>query len=272
MTLALKMEDAASIPYVTPAEAEQLARVELDRLVALLESLEAADWAKPTACVKWSVRDMTAHQAGSYASGTSYGELFRQYSAAAKPRQLPEDSINERQLADRAGKSPDELIAEIKATGDAAVRNWAHGFRPLKALVVMPHPVPGWLSLRHLMLVIHSRDTWIHRLDICRATGRPFEQTADHDGRITELVVLDLAKTLAKKLGGRAIALELDGIAGGIWRIGKGEPEATVRLDTLDFNIYASGRTTPEDAARTATFSGDRSLAERAFRSFSVLY
>jgi uncharacterized protein (TIGR03083 family) len=272
MTLALTLEDAARIPYVTPAEAEQLARTELNRLVALLESLDRADWARPTACDKWNVRDMTAHQAGAYASGTGYGELFHQYTAAAKRGQLPEDSINERQLADRADKSPAELIAEIKASGDAAVRNWAHGFRPLKALLVMPHPVPGWLSLRHLMLVVHSRDTWIHRLDICRATGRAFYQTPEHDGRINELVVLDLAKTLAKTLGKSAIALELDGIAGGSWQIGQGEPAATIRMDAIDFNIYASGRMTAADAARRATLAGDRALAERAFQRFSVLY
>lgn len=271
MTLALTLEDAARTPYVTPAEAEQLARVELARLIALLESLAPADWDLPTACVKWTVRDMTAHQAGAYASGTGYRELFRQYIAAAKPGQLPEDSINERQLADRASKSSAELIAEIKSTGDAATRNWAHGFRGFKWLG-MPHPLPGWLSVRHLMLVVHSRDTWIHRLDICRATGRTFEQTAEHDGRINELVVLDLSKTLAKKLGGSAIALELDGIAGGAWRIGTGAPAATIRMDMLDFNIYASGRMTAEEAMRRATFSGGRSLAERAFRSFSVLY
>lgn len=272
MTLALTVENAARIPYVTAAEAEQLARVEISRLITLLESLDATDWAKPTACVKWDVRDMAAHQAGAFASGTGYGQLFHQYKASIKPGQPPEDSINELQLAERANKSPAELIAEIKATGDAAARNWAHGFRPLKALVGMPHPVPGWLTLKHLMLVVHSRDTWIHRLDICRATGRRFEQTADHDGRINELVVLDLSKTLSKKLGASAIALELHGIAGGHWIIGKGEPAATIRMDTVDFNIYASGRMTPEEAMRQATFSGDSALAERAFHSFSVLY
>lgn len=271
MTLALTLEEAARIPYVTPDEAERLARVELDRLLALLESLDEADWNKPTACIKWTVRDMTAHQAGAFASGAGYGELLRQYTAIIKLGQLPEDAINERQLAHRAGKSPAELIAEIKATGGAAARNWAHGFRMLKP-VTLPHPAAGWLSVKHLMLVVHSRDTWMHRLDICRATGRRFDQTADHDGRINELVVLDLAKTLAKTLGNHAVVLELDGIAGGTWRIGQGKPTATIRMDTIDFNIYASGRMSAEEATRGATFSGDIALAQRTFRSFSVLY
>jgi len=41
-----------------------------------------------------------------------------------------------------------------------------------------PYPISGLLSGRHLMWVIHSRDTWMYRLDICRATGRKFEQSS----------------------------------------------------------------------------------------------
>jgi hypothetical protein len=43
-------------------------------------------------------------------------------------------------------------------------------------------------------------------------------------------------------------------------------------MDTIDFNIYASGRMSAEEATRGATFSGDIALAQRTFRSFSVLY
>ncbi len=55
--------DAALIPYVTPAEAQQLAQEELRRLLALLKTLDDTDWHKPTACTAWNVRDMVAHQA-----------------------------------------------------------------------------------------------------------------------------------------------------------------------------------------------------------------
>jgi uncharacterized protein (TIGR03083 family) len=264
-------KDAAAIPYVTPEEAEKLGREALQRLLVLLDVLGPEDWSMPTACTLWNVRDMVAHQAGSYASGTGYGEMLHQYVVLPKRGQLMEDSINARQLADRAGKTPAELIAELRAVGDKAVVNWAHGFRAFKLLGI-PHPVPGWLSVRHLMLVTHSRDTWMHRLDICRATGRPFVMTPEHDGRINELVVCDLAKTLRRRLGGRSIVLELTGIAGAKWTIGPGEPEATIAMDTLDFNIYASGRMSFEQAVGQASFSGNAELAHRTFRDFLVLY
>jgi uncharacterized protein (TIGR03083 family) len=271
MTSSTVMNDARDIPDVTPAEAESLTQTELSRLLALLESLDLEDWAKPTACTEWNVRDMPAHQAGAYASGTGYGELIHQYMAALKPGQLAEDAINTRQLTDRAAKSPAELIAEIKQDGAKAVHNWAYGFRLLKPWGT-PHPAVGWLGMRYLMLVVHSRDTWIHRLDICRATGRTFEQTRLHDGRINELVVRDLARSLQRKLDRKTIALELEGIAGGRWRIGDGHPAATIRMDTLDFNIYASGRFAYEQAASRATFAGDIEHAKRVFKNFGVLY
>ena len=64
--------NALEIPYTTAAEAYTLLQVELERFLALLEKLEADDWNKPTACTAWTVRDMLAHQAGGYASGSGY--------------------------------------------------------------------------------------------------------------------------------------------------------------------------------------------------------
>ncbi|GAB4463417.1 MAG: hypothetical protein Kow0070_23880 [Anaerolineales bacterium] len=186
---------AESIPYVNADEAHRLLTDALERLLRLLASLSADDWSKPTACTAWDVHDMAAHQAGGYASGVSYREMLRQYAQIPKAGQLPEDAINALQVGERKDKSPAELIAELKQTGPRAIHNWAYGFRAVKWIAV-PHPVSGLMTLRHLMWVTHSRDTWMHRLDICRAANRPFEQTREHDGRIVALVVRDVAKKL----------------------------------------------------------------------------
>lgn len=264
---------AEQIPYVTADEAYELMQTALHRFIHLVESLDAEDWHKPTACTEWNVRDMVAHQAGGFASGVSYREMIHQLTARpkAKPGQLIEDTINTLQLAERANMTSAELITELRQAGEKASHNWAYGFRLVKWAAI-PHPVPGRLGLRHLMWVIHSRDTWMHRLDICRATGRHFEQTREHDGRINELVVRDLAHVLQKKLNGRAFTLALTGVAGGTWQIGSGNSEATIEMDTLDFNIYASGRFNQEEGLSRARFAGDKNLAERAFENFAVLY
>jgi uncharacterized protein (TIGR03083 family) len=264
---------AERIAYVTADEAFNLMQTAFNRFINLIESLEPEEWSRPTPCTEWSVRDMVAHQAGGYASGTSYREMIRQLMARpkAKPGQLIEDTINALQLAERAGRTPTALIAELRQSGAKASHNWAYGFRLVKWTAI-PHPSVDRLSLRHLMWVIHSRDTWMHRLDICRATGRHFEQTREHDGRINELVVMDLAQSLRTKLNGRAFTLVLTGTAGGTWQVGRGESEAVIEMDTLDFNIYSSGRFSHEEGMARAQFSGDKNLAELAFKNFIVLY
>ncbi len=263
--------EALQEPSATAHESEALLRVEFERFVSLLESLDPQDWNKPTACTAWSVRDILAHQAGSYASGTSYKELIHQYTSIPKRGQLPEDAINIIQLADRKGKSPAELIAELRRVGPLATRKWAHQFQLIK-LVTIPHAVTGSLSLRHLMLVIHSRDTWMHRLDICRATGRKFEQTAEHDGRIVALVMRDIAKVLAKNTSERSVVFELSGIAGGLWKMGAGDPASTIQMDGLDFNIYASRRSGYEEARTKATLTGDVKFGEMVLKNTMALY
>jgi uncharacterized protein (TIGR03083 family) len=122
------------------------------------------------------------------------------------------------------------------------------------------------------MWVIHSRDTWMHRLDICRATGRPFQQTREHDGRIVALVMRDVGRALHNKLGGRAVVFDLSGVAGGVWKVGPGEAAATIQMDALDFNILASGRFGYDEGRAKATLSGDVALAALALKKTLVLY
>jgi hypothetical protein len=190
---------------------------------------------------------MLAHHAGGYATGTDYKEMIRQGKNRPKPGQLTEDAINDFQLKERADKTPNELIA-------------------------FPHTHAEKLSMKHLMWVIHSRDTWMHRLDICRATGHEFEQTHEHDGRIAELVMLDVAETRVRKFDDPALVFELTGIAGGAWKFSKGKPAATICMDVLEFNIFASGCYTYEEARPMATITGDVAAVEEALKNILVVY
>ena len=85
-------------------------------------------------------------------------------------------------------------------------------------------------------------------------------------------MILDVAQSLKNKLGKRALNLVLTGIAEGAWKIGQTEPEATIEMDTLDFNIYASGRFNHEEGLSRAKLLGDQNLARLAFKNFLVLY
>lgn len=274
MTPTAPAQRAAAIPAPGHAEAAGMAAVELDRFLALLEGLAPEDWARPTACTLWNVREVVAHQAGSYARMASWAEFRRQVGRAARrpyqARGMSQlDAMNQLQVDDRCDCSPAELIAELRRVGPSSVETRRRLPWLLRALR-MPAPPYGWWPVGYLTDVILTRDTWIHRLDLCRATGRPMALTADHDGRITELV----ARDLATKLRDEPVVYELGGPAGGTWRFGAGTPIATLRMDALDFHLIAAERLSPADALAAGLVAvwGDPEAASHALARTAVAY
>lgn len=268
---------AAQIAPITRAEADTLAREAHARLLALIESLDPGDWSKPTPCTKWTVREMVAHQAGAYAAFASFAEFRRQYLVPPPKGRLPEDVINEIQIADRKNRTNAELVAEIREKGPRTMANRQRIPLPLRALS-FPRPGGTKLNFGYLLDVIFTRDSWMHRLDLARTTNREMKLTRGHDGRIVELVMRDVNTLLAPKLGGDSLDMELTGTAGGLWHVEGSHavrgatPRATIQMDALDFNIYASGRFTYERARALARIEGDNELAENVLRQISILY
>jgi hypothetical protein len=101
------------------------------------------------------------------------------------------DGSNEVQIRGQAHRSTPELVEALEraAAGQVRVRRTAGWYM---SLVPAPSPV-GIVSLRDLNVSVYNRDIWIHRVDICRATGRAVELSAEHDGRIVEDVVAEWA-------------------------------------------------------------------------------
>jgi len=87
--------------------------------------------------------------------------------------------------------------------------------------------------------VILTRDPWMHRLDLARATGRTPVLTADHDG----VIVADIVAEWARRHG-QPYRLELTGPAGGIWSFGTGGEE--IVMDATEFCRVISGRPGPD--------------------------
>jgi uncharacterized protein (TIGR03083 family) len=270
--LAASAENAAGIAPISRTEARSMGEAEVDRFLALVESLGPDDWSKPTACTLWDVSQILAHQAGAYAGYVRWSEFRRQFGKRPARGQLFEDALSATQVADRAHRAPAELIAEFRQVTRPAIAN-RHRIPALLRWLGMPHPDVGFLRLGYLLDIIYTRDTWMHRLDISRATGRAMVLTREHDGRLVALVVRDLARSLAPKLGERSVVFELTGPVGAAWRIGPASiPTAAIHMDTLDFNILASGRYHLEEGRARASMQGDLALAELALRETKVLY
>lgn len=267
--------DAAQIPALAHDEAGAMAREELNRFLALVESLSGDDWQQATDCTEWTVRDILAHQAGSYAGSASWSEFKRHMSAKPGPDQMQVDAINACQLADRAGHSPADLISELRRVGPKGINTRQRLPWLLRKLPIPFGPPLGTVPIEYLTDLIFTRDTWMHRIDICRATDRPFLQTPEHDGRMVALVLRDLAQKLQKHLRGQSVIFDLTGPAGGRFRIGAlAEPSAILKMDVLEFNRLASDRISAQEARAQGlvTISGDHSFAEQVLDQTSVPY
>jgi uncharacterized protein (TIGR03083 family) len=269
--------DAASIPSLTHPEAAEMAAVELERFLTLVESLSPADWDSPTVCSLWNVRQIVAHVTGAAASYARWEEFKRQTSLfVQRPYRQAGfsllDALNQIQVDDRRAATPADLLAELREVGPRAIATRKRLPAIVRA-IRLPLPVLGVVPLGYLTDLIYTRDMWMHRLDICRATGREMVQTQEHDGRITALVVRDLARKLTPKLAGQAVVYELTGISGGIFRLGENaSPLARITMDVLDFHLQASGRLEAYALSLHASCSGDEHMARLALDNTHVPY
>jgi hypothetical protein len=98
-------------------------------------------------------------------------------------------------------------------------------------------PDREWWRIGFLLDVVLTRDVWMHRVDIARATGRLPRLTPDHD----RVLVADVVSEWAQRHG-RPFRLRLTGPAGGEWSSGAGGEQ--LELDAVEFCRLLSGRGT----------------------------
>jgi uncharacterized protein (TIGR03083 family) len=274
-TMTSNMQRAEAIAGPGHAEARRLAETEFQRVLALLESLEGNDWRQPTYCTEWNVRDMAAHLAGGMAATARLSNFLRYYvrNPYLKVMDKMEDAANRLQIEERARLTAPEVIAEFRATGPASIRNRARLPWLVRKIRLPMGSTLGFSPLDYLTDVIYPRDEWMHRYDICAATRKEMVITAEHDGRITALVLWDVARKLKRTLQGRTVALRLAGPAGGDYLFGPGgAPDCSIATDIFSLHLRASGRITTEEIAPRAIVKGDQGIATWFLENLEVPY
>lgn len=230
-----------TVPRIRHDEAMRIAAVENAEFAALLRSFGPGDWIKPTDCPLWDAQALAAHVVGSAAGQASPREFARQ---VRKGRPLIAeiggqywwDGMNELQVRERAGLSTGQLIAQWDATSVRALRARTRLPRPIARLPLLNLPAPvGRQPLSYLFDVGFTRDVWMHRIDLARATGKALNLDPAHDGRIVADLVAEWAGTHDEPF-----TLSLDGPAGGRYRSGTGGEH--VDIDAVEFCRILSGR------------------------------
>ncbi|MFX0575869.1 maleylpyruvate isomerase family mycothiol-dependent enzyme [Nocardia nepalensis] len=230
-------------PALDRAEAMRLAAAEYTRMAQAVDRLGTDDWAKPTDCTEWTVHQMIAHVVGMAAMAASPLENLRQNRIAKKRpggAELMIDALTALQVRKFGTHSPAELTEMLAEIGPraAAGRRRTPGLirrRPMPGEQVVNGIAEKW-SLGYLIDIILTRDPWMHRIDLCRATGQDLVLTADHDGVLVDDVVREWAGR-----HGKSYRLTLTGPAGGTWSSPEGMGDS-LELDAIEFCRTLSGR------------------------------
>jgi uncharacterized protein (TIGR03083 family) len=209
-----------------------LAEVEFARMVAQLRSLSAEDWQRPTVCQLWDVRTMAAHVLAMAESQASFRQFAHDFRAAGKRTEGKMiDAMTATQVRERSSLTPETIISRLAEVAPKSVKARRRTPAPMRWAIRMKQDPPfdseRW-RFGYLVDTIFTRDTWMHRLDISRATGHAMVLTAEHDGRLIDDVVGEWAGR-----HGRPFTLTLSGPAGGHWTVGDGGEQ--LDLDALDF-------------------------------------
>ena len=237
-------------PGLDRGTAMRLAAEEYAALVAQLRDLTEDEWRVPTCCTGWDVHKMACHVVGMAEFAASPVEQARQGLKAKRGGGLFIDALTAVQVEKHVQDEPADVVDGLAAAGPRAAKGRRRTPAPLRHVRLKGQPVDEtgsvmetWV-LGYLVDVILTRDTWMHRSDICDATGRAMSLMEEHDGVLVADVVADWAGR-----HGQPCSLTLTGPAGGTWSWGSGGP--SYELDAVEFCRILSGRGTGEGLLST---------------------
>jgi len=234
----VRVENVAPISH---REGMALAETEYKRFTDMLHQLQPGDWSKQTVCTDWNVKQLVAHVLGFANSNASFrvfvsGMRRGKKRAAEKGYDHFVHGMNEVQVEEREHLTPAELVGRWSEM-------WPKALKGRKRFPPFMRPIPlefgppiGKKPMgSYLMDVVFTRDTWMHRIDVCRTAGLDPVLTPDHDGRLIEDMVAEWAR-----VHGIAFTLHLEGPAGGTFASGSGGDELTI--DAVEWIWILSGR------------------------------
>jgi uncharacterized protein (TIGR03083 family) len=252
--LAAALDGAKPVRHPAWADADAATMSPLDafgataaELAELLDSLDPADWARPTRLDGVTVRGLVEHLVG--VERYVLGQLGRRRRRDA-PRREDHWPVTRLAAADVAG-APDGVVARTWWLEALAFVAACGELGPERAMAF--HDLAG--SLRG-MLVVRTFELWTHGDDIRHAVGRPPDLL---DEPRLSLMVGELMRMLPMGLAlsgcpqtGRTARFVLSGPGGGRFDVAlapdevPGHPDVVIRADTIGLCRLAANRIAPD--------------------------
>ena len=253
---------------------------------ALLRRLDIDQWAQPTACPGWDVKDIAAHVLGDHIGRLS---RHRDDYPALHPRDSEPfpaflDRINDEWVTAARRLSPQVLIDLLSTAGDQIAAFWQTVDMNALGTPVSwagPGPVPVWLDAAR-----DFSEYWTHHQQICEATGEAGLTGPEFLGPVLDTFMRALPHTLRNTTApdGTVFQMIVSGPSGGEWICTRGpdrwrlqrrphpQPAARVELDADTAWRLCTRGITPEHAAERARIDGDQHLTTAALQIVSIVW
>lgn len=254
--------------------------------IELLHLLDDEEWALPTVCPGWSVKDVAAHVLGDHIGRLS---IHRDGFHVEHPREGEPFSVfldrHNNEWVDVARRiSPPLLIDLLSTYGAQMVAFWqtvdldALG-EPVRWAGPEPHPY--WLDVAR-----EYTEYWTHHQQICDATGRTGLTDPHFMGPVLDTFLRGLPHTLRDVTApeGTTLVVSVTGPGGGDWACTRGpdrwrlhrgphpRPAARLELDADTTWRLCTRGITPDQAAEHARLHGDQHLARAALKIVSIIW
>ncbi|WP_020385752.1 maleylpyruvate isomerase family mycothiol-dependent enzyme [Kribbella catacumbae] len=234
---------AREIARADRATARRHRDAEIQAWQDLLATIDGTEWQRRTVCTEWDVADIVGHLCGQ-AEDVNKPWSFPLRDRRAR-RVYPTVGLLDAhmliQADDHRGTPPDVLRGRFDRLWAKATRTISRNPALIRKLQVKVEGIPGFdkLALGYIQDILLARDLWMHRDDVCQALGREFD-AGPYAGELIAQVMLDLEDGPFWK--GTPIVLTLTGAGGGTYRLGQGDPIATVSTDAVGYMRTVSGR------------------------------
>lgn len=269
-----------------PIDVRRLFPVERQELLELLGSLQPADWAKPTVCPGWDVKDIASHILNDYMRRLSGSRDGYGGAVFANDETLPTylARVNGEFVRAMRQCSPNTIIDVLAHLGTQLDAVWADidmdGAAHLDVSWAGASTSPGWLDVAR-----DYTEYWVHQQQIRDAVPQPGADGADllRPVIVTFLHAVPFALRDHPRPSGTAVEFEVTGPAGGRWTVTSDGaqwdltaelvhgPDASVRIDQDTVWRLATRGITEEQGRACAELNGDSQLAEAAATLLAVV-
>ncbi len=270
-----------------PVLTVELFPAERQELLSLLSQLSVEEWALPTVCAGWCVKDLALH-----VLGDDVGVLSRKRDGHSSQTQSVDsweelvaflDEWNEQWVVAARRLSPRLLIDLLNVTGDELY----HYFESIDPNALGgpvswagPEPAPVWLDIAR-----EYTERWLHQQQIRDAVKRPGLRDRWFLGPVLETFVRALPHTYrdVEAAADTHVKLIVSGEAGGEWSLvrrergwllGRGEeraPTATVRLDqNIAWRLFTKALS-EEQAHEAVRIEGDEALGAKMLEAVAII-